>query len=413
MKLTKTTVAKLKLPEGKSDHIFWDSDPRNFGVRIREGGSRTYVIQYKTKSGATRRMTIGTMALTLAQARREAKKQLNYIAQGGDPQGEKKDARQIGTFKSIAEDFIEHQEKRRRASTVYATKLYLMGTAAYPYCKPLHALRPDEIGRKEIASILRTISKNHGDISADRARSALSAMFAWAIGEGLCGESYSNPVIGTNKREPDTNDSPARALAESEIAEIWFAADDGEDFGKIVRLALLTGCRRNEIALVQWAEVKDDLISLPGSRTKNHLDFDVPLSDMARGLIGQRLSAERKFVFGRHDTGFSGFSKAKRLLDAKLKGVSPWRLHDIRHTVSTGLSELGVEPHIVEAVLNHISGHRAGVAGRYNHAKYNEQKRAALNLWASEIAGILARASGANVERLRPRDNGLVRAGSR
>ena len=402
MKLTQAIVDKLKLPAGKADHIEWDD---NFGVKLRQGGSRTYVVQYKTKSGATRRMTIGTMNLTLVQARRKAKAALAKVELGEDPQGEKKDARKIGTFKSLAEDFIEYQTGRLRPSTLYSTKLYLMGTAAHPYCRTLHSLKPEEIHRPEIAATLRSIAKTHGETTADRARSALSKMFAWAIGEGLCGESYVNPVIGTNKREAGTNDnSPARALTESEIAEIWFAADDGEDFGRIVRLALLTGCRRNEIARLEWNEVKDDLISLPGSRTKNHLDFDVPLSDLARDVIGKRPDPERKFVFGRLDSGFSGFSKAKRLLDAKLKGVAPWRLHDIRHTVSTQMSELGVEPHIVEACLNHVSGAaKSGIAGRYNHAKYNPQKRAALSLWASEIAVILARASGDNVERLHKR----------
>ena len=297
MKLTQAFVDKLKLPAGKADHIEWDD---NFGVRLREGGSRTYVVQYKTKSGATRRMTIGTMNLTLVQARRKAKAALAKVELGEDPQGEKKDARNIGTFKSLAEDFIEFQTGRLRPSTLYSTKLYLMGTAAHPYCRTLHSLKPDEIDRPEIAATLRSIAKTHGETTADRARSALSKMFAWAIGEGLCGESYVNPVIGTNKREAGTNDdSPARALAES------------RDRRNLV-------CRRRRGRLrphckachphrmpaqrdrqVGWDDVKDDLLSLPGSRTKNHLDFDVPLSDMARDIIGKRADPERKFVFGR------------------------------------------------------------------------------------------------------------------
>jgi hypothetical protein len=73
-------------------------------------------------------------------------------------------------------------------------------------------------------------------------------------------------------------------------------------------------------------------------------------------------------------------------LDARLTGVKPWRLHDIRRTVATGLADLGVLPHLVEAVLNHVSGHKAGVAGVYNKAVYGAEKRAALLAWAAAIS---------------------------
>jgi len=104
-------------------------------------------------------------------------------------------------------------------------------------------------------------------------------------------------------------------------------------------------------------------------------------------------------VFGRLGTGFSGFSKAKFQLDAKLDGFAEWRLHDIRHTVSTGMNEIGIEPHIVEACLNHVSGAKAGIAGRYNHAAYRDQKRAALEDWASRIISVVT----PNVVRLKKR----------
>ena len=83
--------------------------------------------------------------------------------------------------------------------------------------------------------------------------------------------------------------------------------------------------------------------------------------------------------------------------------MAPWTLHDLRRTESTRMHELGVEPHIVEACLNHVSGHRAGVAGTYNRAAYKSQKAAALDLWAHHIAVILAQTSGANVLSMRGR----------
>jgi integrase len=347
-------------------------------------------------------MVIGDATkLTLAQARKKAKTELAKVELGQDPQGEKKAERKIGTFKAIAEEFIEHQSPKRRAATIDYHKRYLLN-----HCRALHGLKPDEIRRPEIASVLKSISKAYGPHAADGARSHLSSMFSWAIAEGLCGETYTNPVIGTNKQapEPKSDDvTPGRDLADVEIAEIWLKGDG--DFGRIVKLLFLTGSRRTEMASLAWDEVSDDTISLSGSRTKNHLRHDIPLSDMAREVIGER-PEDRRFVFGKIDTGYSGFSKSKAELDAKLKGVAPWRLHDIRHTVSTRMHELGVEPHIIEACLNHISGARAGIAGRYNHARYSEQKAAALTLWANELSVILAKARGDNVERLHKRPRG-------
>ena len=115
------------------------------------------------------------------------------------------------------------------------------------------------------------MGKAHGPVSADRARAALSSCFAWAIGEGLAPDLWSNPVAGTNTQA--SGESPGRALDNDELVAIWNAAG-ADDFGRIVRLLIFTGCRRNEIAKLEWDEVKDDLISLPESRTKNGLRFD-------------------------------------------------------------------------------------------------------------------------------------------
>ena len=106
MKLTTQAVAKLALPAGKTDAIFWDYDLAGFGVRVRAGGSKTFVIQYEV-GPRTRRMTIGSAnKLTLPQARSAAKGELAKVELGQDPQGEKKAERAIGTFKSVAEEFI-------------------------------------------------------------------------------------------------------------------------------------------------------------------------------------------------------------------------------------------------------------------------------------------------------------------
>jgi integrase len=398
MKLTQNAVDKLKLPNGKPDHIFWDDEIHGFGVRLREGGSRNYVIQYKLGK-KQRRMALGSTAkLTLVQARKEAKKQLGKVHLGKDPQGEKLVARATATetFKAIAERFITFQTGRLRRSSLYATRLYLL-----QYCKRLHGMKIELITRREIASILGTIAGDHGPVSADRAASALSAMFAWTVADGLVD---ANPVMGVNKYAGHT--SRERVLKDEELAAIWLALDDN-DYGRIVKLLMLTGQRRDEIADLRRSEIVGRTIELPGERTKNHRPHIVPLSDAAYALIEGNLQSPLgglTHIFGsRRFSGFSGFSKSKAKLDAKLQGLAPWTLHDIRRSVATGMAEMGVEPHIIEAVLNHVSGHRGGVAGIYNKATYLEAKTKALDLWAQHIAVIVTQATGANVARLRAR----------
>lgn len=396
MKLTQAAIDKGRIDTGgKADFIAWDDELPNFGLRMREGGSRNFIIQYKV-GGQQRRKTLGSIKeLTLEQARKQAKKDLGRVANGEDPQGEKNAARATAgeTFGAIADQFLEYQKERLRPSSLYSTGLYLR-----QHCKRLHVLKIEAITRREIASVLGTIASDRGKVAADRAGSAISAMFSWAVGEGLVD---ANPTIGVTKHAGVT--SRDRVLKDPELAAIWLALDD-DDYGRIVKLLILTGQRKSEIADLRRSEIVGHTIELPGARTKNHRPHVVPLSDAAYGLLEGRLGGVggRDLIFGKGAGGFSGFSKAKAELDAKLPGMEAWTIHDIRRSVATGMAEapLSVEPHIVEAVLNHVSGHRAGTAGVYNKATYLQPKTEALDLWANHVAVIVAQASGANVERL-------------
>ena len=394
MKLTQAVIDKGRIDtSGKADFIAWDDDLPSFGLRIREGGSRNYIIQYKI-GGQQRRKTLGsTKELQLDQARKLAKKDLGRVANGEDPQGEKNAARATAgeTFGAIAGDFIEFQTKKLRPSSLYSTKLYLLNR-----CKRLHALKIEAVTKREIASVLGSIASSSGAVSADRAASALSKMFAWAIGQGLID---ANPTIGINSFAGNIDRD--RVLADTEIVAIWQALPEG-DYGRIVRLLFLTGARPDEIGGLTWTEISDGMIRLPQERCKNNRAFDLPLSPLALDIISEIEQRDgRDFVFGKGKGGFQGWSKAKRELDAELKGMKgPWQLRDIRRTVATGMASEGVQPHIVEACLNHVSGAKAGVAGVYNRATYAAEKAAALDLWANHIKVILAQTSGDNVKRL-------------
>jgi integrase len=190
-------------------------------------------------------------------------------------------------------------------------------------------------------------------------------------------------------------------LTDGELAELW-AALGNDQFSDIVRLLILTGQRREEIGGLLWSEIDFDraLIALPPERTKNKRQHELPLSTQASAIL-QRQSRRkgRDFVFGLGNGGFSGWSDCKARLDNailikrghKAKPMPHWCLHDLRRTVATGTAELGVQPHIIEAVLNHVSGHKAGVAGIYNRARYVGEMRDGLQRWAEHVERICAK----------------------
>jgi integrase len=273
----------------------------------------------------------------------------------------------------------------------------------------LHGLQASKVDRSAIASRLTAIEAQISSVTAARARVALSSMFAWAIGQGIVN---SNPVIGTNKPpEPEARD---RVLSNTEIADIWASCRD-DNFGRIVKLLLLTGVRRDEIGDLVGGEIdlERDVITLPPERTKNGRSHFVPLAPVAAAILKSvprrpRADGAIEYLFGEGQGGFSGWSKAKAALDRRIdearvaaaagqgrhagkpQPIPDWRLHDLRRTVATVMADrLGVLPHVIEAVLNHVSGHKSGVAGVYNRAGYEREVRAALMVWADLLESIV------------------------
>jgi len=197
----------------------------------------------------------------------------------------------------------------------------------------------------------------------------------------------------------DENDPRERSLSDAEVAKVWLAAPDN-DYGHIVKLALLTGCRRTELGDLKWSEVDLDAktITLPKERTKNGQQHVVPLSATAMAILSNTERGQGDYVFGRTDyAGFSGWSKSK---DEAVK-LKPWTLHD-RRTIRTGLGKIGVQPHIGEAVINHLP---PKLVRTYDTHTYEAEKRNALDRWATHLKTVVAQATGSNVTALRQGDS--------
>jgi integrase len=387
MKLENGTIGKLALPEGKRDVIFWDDALIGFGHRLRDSGGgkvrRSWVVQYRAK-GRTRRMLIGSAdKLTAAQARASAKKVLARVQLGEDPQAKRVEERLRAplTLRAVAQDYLDTKAKVVRERSRREITRYLTG----PYFRPLHSTSIGNITRADVAARITAIGKQSGNTTANRARAALSAMFAWCMGAGLA---ESNPTIGTNKlQEAKPRD---RTLSDSEIIAVWRAAEEFGLFGKAIQLLALTSCRREEIGKMRFSECDDaGNFTLDASRTKNGRKHVLPLPELALAILASIPRGRTDMVFGAH--GISNWERPKRQLDARLgKAVAPWRIHDLRRTAATRMAEdLGIAPHVIEAVLNHQSGHKAGVAGIYNRARYAGEVKQALGIWAAHITALL------------------------
>jgi integrase len=387
MRLTDKTLAALKLPAGKPEHKFFDEDIPGFGLRLRAGGATRWIFQYDI-GPRTRRMTLGsTAALTATRARATAAELHAKVRLGQDPAGDKAESRvrSAESFDAILRLYLAQQRSELKPLSYTQKERHLV-----KHCRALHALPLIKVDRRTIAAKLATVTTKSGSVEANRVRASLSAFYSWCISQGFADN---NPVVGTARHHEKSRE---RVLTDAELKTIWEATAGDDDYSAIVRLLLLTGQRASEIGDLSWSETSDDCITLPGARTKNSRDHIVPLSVPAQAILEARPKMlGRDFVFGRahSDGGFTGWSSCKVLLDDRIKAsgakVKDWVNHDLRRTVATRMAGLGVAPHVVEAVLNHVSGHKAGVAGIYNRATYEPEKRAALTKWAKAFLQIV------------------------
>jgi integrase len=386
MRLTDRTVTNNtpKLSEGKTDEIIFDDNTTGFGVRLREGGSRKWIFQYSLK-GHTKRMTLGDVSkIGATKARELVEEAAAKVALGHDPAAEKQEAQtHKETLGEAVTAYLKVKARELAPRTYIETERYLDETA-----KPLHGRPLAAVTQAEIAELLNRAAEGGHDATANRLRANLSTLFFWAAQEGKV---TANPVAFTKKRKEQ---SRKRKLKGNELVAVWNALPDS-DYGKIVKLLMLTGQRRNEIGGLRWSEIDLDKgeINLPAERTKNGLPHMVPISKTVRAILtAQPHMAERDHVFGRGDgDGFNGWSASKAALDEALPKTDPWTLHDLRRTCATGMAELGTPPHIVELVLNHRSGHKGGIAGIYNHAVNGKERREALDQWDKHIANVIAK----------------------
>ena len=388
MKFTKNSVAALVLPEAKNECFFWDDDLPGFGVRLR-GSTARWVVQYRV-GVQQRRESLGDIRkVELEPARKIARQRFAQAELGTDPAAEKAKARAEAaaeklTLEKMVERYLMAKVDVVRPNTYMQARLHLE-----QYWRPLATKPIDTIKRADVAARLHELVGERGRTAAARARGNLSAMFGWAMREGLC---EVNPVLHTN--DPTEGiEARDRVLSDAELAVVWRACQD-DDFGRVVKLLILTGCRREEIGGLKWSEIdlETGLMKIPGARTKNHKGHILGLPPVAIDILRSAPRREgREFVFGGGATGFNAWSYATaamhvRIVQAEGRTLPHWTLHDLRRSCRTGLGKLGVAPHIAERVLNHVKG---GVEAINERHRYENEIKTALAIWAEHVLAIV------------------------
>jgi integrase len=385
-KLTEASASKLKLPAGASEAYAWDSVVPGFGVRKREGGSLVFVVKYRIGQ-QQRKITLGKVVPgMLAEMREMAATVIAKSKLGQDVQGERKAAtevRQAVTVEALIERYLEMRRGELKERTFIEVDRHLRRQAT-----PLHRLAIEAVTRRELAPLIDNIAENSGRTAADRLKASLSTFLAWCVERDYID---ANPATGIKRRA--NGGSRERVLTEAELVAIWRACGE-DDHGWIVRLLMLTGQRRDEFGSLPWDEVDLEKreIRLPSERTKNGRAHMVPLSDAAMAIFQAIPRRERRgLVFGRGEGGFSGWSQSKARLDKRIgDAVAPWTLHDLRRTFATLSADRDfAAPHIIEAMLNHQSGTKGGIAGIYNRASHERGKRQLADRYGELITALV------------------------
>lgn len=426
--ITDKAIAKLKADPGK--RLEWaDTVVPQLRLRVSQKGAKHWSVVYRVsgageggKKGKMKRMSLGDYPrVTISMARDAARDALDLAERGFNPAQQRKTEaieRNARTFEAIVERFIDEYAKLEQKEWK-STKAYFDN-----YVLPQWGGRAiDDIGRSDVSALLSKTRSTGIERARERAKRAkkpraeeayelsglsaarevrkrLRTLFYWAIEEELVSV---NPVVTLKTKKNQkafAYRARTRCLSVDELRLVWDAADElGYRYGRVIQLLILTGQRRSEIANLStdWLDIEKRAVTVPPLHYKTDIEHTFPLSDPAIEII-EALPSYRAlpkkldktyylFPTDKGDKPISGFSKAKLQLDKKLaemaeeRGVAqlePWKVHDIRRSVKTGMSELGVPFLHSEQVLGHVI---PGIGSVYEAHDYMPEKRAALEKW--------------------------------
>lgn len=368
---------------GAKDQIFWDAELKGLGLKVTPKGKRTFFLFYRTLDHVQRKPRIGDYpAMRPEQARKMAQAMLAIVRGGGDPSATrqaKRAARDQGTLSEYFPTYMKSKERANRKTLPEVERIF-----RYNILPVLGAKKPEEVTAQDVTRLLDAIEVRSVSV-AWSVRRQLSAFYSWVMPR--LPQAAINPM--SNASRPPVLKSRDRVLTNTELKALWLAlALERVHWRTGIRLLILTGQRREEVLSADCSEfdLPNRCWTIPAARSKNGKAHIVPLSDAAVRLLAD-LPMGTGPLF---PSGTGATSKAAQRIRDAMPGVPHWRWHDIRRTVATGMQRIGVRLEVTEAVLNHISGSRSGIAGLYQRHDWADEKREALNRWADEVAVIVA-----------------------
>ena len=376
-KLT-TKFIEGKKPDPKKRLEFRDQLMPGLVLRISKAGTKTFCM-HKRINGKMRRLPIGRFPIvSLVEARERVRQILYEVETGRFEDATGLEVIERPTLGETIPDYIEKHAKVHNKDWKRKEALLAKFTS-------LHGKRIDEIKRADVVKACDAIHKT-APVSANRALAHLKHLLGWCVERGII---EANPIAGM---KPLSKEKPReRVLTDDELGALWaVCGDEGYPFGDCMKLLMLSGQRRAEVAEMRWSELdlEKRLWTLPSKRAKNGKQHTVPITDAMLELLRKTPRFfNSDYVFT--TTGkspISGFGRVKDRLDKALpEETEPWIIHDLRRTMSTNMAMLGVPQPVTEALLNHKTGVVSGVAAIYNVYSYADEKREALSLWNGHV----------------------------
>ena len=379
--LTDAAVKRLKARLGEEQTDYFDAGFPGLALRVSRHGRKSWCYFYRL-GGKQKRTTFDVYpAMSVEAAHDKWRRVRDEVRAGKDPAATPPAPSAPTDFESVFEDWLKRDQAGNRSREIQRKSIT---KDVLPYWRGRDI---STISRRDCLDRIDALVDRGHPVGARRLHARLHRLFQWALGRGIV---TINPLAGVEKAGKE--EPRDRALADDELVKVWGAAEElGYPYGKAFQLLLLTGARRDEIGSLRWSEINGGIVKLPGARTKNKEPHVVPLSAPARAILEllPRIDGS-DFVFtmtGKR--GLSAWSKEKARLD-KLAPIAPWRTHDLRRTVATGLQKLGVQLVVTESVLGHTSGSRSGIVHVYQVHDYAPEKAAALEAWGAHVMALVA-----------------------
>ena len=378
---TTRKIESLKLPQaGQVD--YWDTSLPGFGVRLSQGGRRSWTVMYRV-SGRKRRLTLGTSPpMALADARAEAKAALVAAQKGGDPAYDKRAAKKAETFTQLADLYVEEYAKPNKKSWRLDEK------ALHRDVVPrLGSRRAIDINRRDIRDVLDAIKGRGSPIQANRTFEMLRRLFNWAVSEDYLPD---NPCRGITK--PAKENHRDRVLRNEEIRAVWGALEGELPLtAAVYKLRLITAQRGGEVMSMRWEDLDLDTCwwTIPAERSKNGLSHRVPLSSQAFAVLRDAKAQERDSIWvfpspipGRHLEHL--VQATKRIRERSDVEFVP---HDLRRSAASFMTSMGIPRLTVKKLLNHVE---RDVTATYDRHSYDQEKRHALEAWGRRLEEIVS-----------------------